>query len=181
MTNKIAIIIAFKNFRDEEYFVPKGIFLHSGLKVVTFSSEIGTAIGGSGGEAEVDMTFKDFKIFQFDAIVLVGGSGAYKYIEDKTIWQIIQQTIQKGKIVGAICIAPAILSRAGALKGRRATIWSSSMNKKTIEALREGGAIYRDRPVVQDGNIITANGPEAAKEFAEAIVQALKIKAISNE
>lgn len=178
MTNKIAIIIAFKNFRDEEYFVPKGIFLKAGFDVVTISSEKGTAIGGSGGEAEVNETFEEFKVFKFDAVVLVGGSGAYKYIEDERLWKIIKQALEKDKIIGAICIAPAILARAGALKGRMATIWSSPMNKKTIEALREGGAIYRDRAVVRDSNIITANGSESAKEFAEAIVRVIQEKGL---
>ena len=176
MTQKIAIIIAFKNFRDEEYFVPKGVFLDAGFEVFTVSSEKGIAIGGSGGEADVDIIFQDLKVYRFDAIVFVGGSGAYKYIEDESVWKIAQETIKREKILGAICIAPAILAKAGVLKGRVATIWSSSMNKKSVEALREGGAVYRDKPIVQDGNIITANGPDAAKDFAEKIVQLIQIK-----
>jgi hypothetical protein len=31
-SKKIALVIAFENFRDEEYFIPKGIFKKQGLE-----------------------------------------------------------------------------------------------------------------------------------------------------
>ncbi len=170
---KIAMIIAFRNFRDEEYFIPKEIFLSAGFGVITLSSEKGTAIGGSGGEAEVTLSFNDFNALQFSAVVFVGGPGAYKYIDDHSIWQIIQETVNQDKILAAICIAPAILAKAGALRGKKATVWSELMNKKTIRILEENGAKYQEASVVQDGKIITANGPAAAKKFAETIVHLL--------
>jgi 4-methyl-5(b-hydroxyethyl)-thiazole monophosphate biosynthesis len=40
--------------------------------------------------------------------------------------------------------------------------------------LRNGGAIVQNQDVVRDGKIITAVGPEAAKEFAKAIVSAME-------
>jgi len=171
MTKKIAIIIAFRNFCDEEYFIPRDIFLKAGLDVSTISSEKGIAIGGSGGEAEVDISFENFNFSEFDAIVFVGGPGAYKYIDDQSIWQIIRDAIKQGKILAAICIAPVILARAGVLEGRKATVWSSVMDKKPIHILEENGAEYQDKTVVQDGKIITANGPPSAQEFAETILE----------
>jgi len=170
---KIAIIIAFRNFRDEEYFIPRDIFLEAGFEVKTISSEKGIAVGGSGGEVEVNISFEDFNISEFDAIVFVGGPGAYKYIDDESIWQIARNTIKQEKILAAICIAPVILARAGVLEGKKATVWSSVMDKKPIHILEENGAKYQDKTVVQDGKIITANGPPSAKEFAEIIAQAL--------
>jgi protease I len=172
MTN-IAIIIAFRNFCDEEYFIPRDIFLEVGFEVKTISSEKGIAVGGSGGDADVDIYFEDFDISKFDAIVFVGGPGAYKYIDDESIWQIARNTIKQEKILAAICIAPVILARAGVLEGKKATVWSSVMDKKPIHILEENGAKYQDKTVVQDGKIITANGPPSAKEFAETIVQSL--------
>ncbi|MEA3453187.1 MAG: DJ-1/PfpI family protein [Patescibacteria group bacterium] len=171
--SKIAIIIAFKNFCDEEYFIPREIFLKKGFEVKTISSEKGIAVGGSGGEAKIDISFEDFDIIGFDAIVFVGGPGAYKYIEDQFVWEIVRNTIKQGKLLAAICIAPVILARAGALEGKQATVWSSVMDKKPIHVLEENGAEYLDKSVVQDGKIITANGPPAAKAFAETIIQAL--------
>ena len=170
---KIAIIIAFRNFRDEEYFIPKDIFLNSGFEVITASSQKGTAIGGSGGEAEIDKTFDELDISQFDAVVFVGGSGAYKYIEDEKVLETARLVAEQGKLLAAICIAPAILAKAGVLQGKKATIWSSVMDRKPVRILEEGGAEYLAKSVVCDGNIITANGPAAAQEFAQTIVQKL--------
>ena len=163
MNKKIVIIIAFKNFRDEEYFVPKGIFEENGFEVKTISSELGTAVGGDGGEAEVDIALDDFNVSEFDALVFVGGPGAYEFIEDENVWKIISQARDEGKLLAAICIAPAILAKAGVLQGKKATIWSSPMDKKPIKILRENGAEYLEKPVVRDGKLITANGPAAAE------------------
>jgi len=171
MCKKIAIIISFKNFRDEEYFIPKEIFENNGFKVKTISTEKGIAIGGDGGDTVVDLVLSDLDVDKFDALVFVGGPGAYAFIEDENIWQIIRRARDKGKLLSAICIAPAILAKAGVLEGKKATIWSSSMDKKSIKILQENGAEYIDKTVVQDGRIITANGPFSAKAFAEKIVQ----------
>ncbi|MBU3918962.1 DJ-1/PfpI family protein [Patescibacteria group bacterium] len=170
---KIAIIISFKNFRDEEYFIPKEIFENNGFEVKTISTEKGIAIGGDGGEAEVDLCLSHLDIDEFDALVFVGGPGAYAFIEDESVWHIIRQARDKGKFLAAICIAPAILAKAGVLEGKKATIWSSSMDKKPIKILQENGAEYIDKAVVQDGKIITANGPSSAEEFGKSIVQHL--------
>lgn len=170
---KIALIIAFRNFRDEEYFIPRDVFLKAGVKVATVSSQKGTAIGGSGGEAEVDIILDDLEISQFDAIVFVGGPGAYKYIENEKVLQIVKEAIIQNKVLAAICIAPAILAKAGALTGKKAAIWSSVMDKKPIQILKENGAEYLDKPVVQDGRVVTANGPAAALAFAQTVVRTL--------
>jgi len=173
---KIAMIIAFRNFRDEEYFIPKEIFLAAGFDVSTMSSEKGIAIGGSGGEVEIDISFEDFNISKFDAVVFVGGPGAYKYIDDQSVWQIAREVVRQDKILAAICISPVILARAGVLEGKKTTVWSSVMDKKPIHILEENGAEYQDKAVVQDGKIITANGPSSAQEFAETIIKTIETK-----
>jgi protease I len=39
--------------------------------------------------------------------------------------------------------------------------------------LKQQGAHYTGKPVVVDGNLITANGPKAAEAFGKAIVSTL--------
>jgi len=73
-----------------------------------------------------------------------------------------------GKVIGAICIAPVTLANAGLLKGRKATVWASE--KARIETK---GAIYTGADVQVDDNIVTANGPNAAKAFGEALLKLL--------
>jgi len=80
----------------------------------------------------------------------------------------------QGKVLAAICIAPGILAAAGVLNNKKVTVWSSAMDKSFIRILEKSGAKYLDKSVVSDGKIITASGPDAAQEFAQAIIDRLK-------
>ncbi len=170
---KIAMIVAYKDFRDEEYFTPKEIFENAGATVETVSSEAGTAQGADGGEVLVDFILEDLKPEEYDAIVFIGGPGAQNYMGDKEITRITQRAADLNKIIGAICIAPAIVAKTGILKEKRATVWSSPLDKSMVKVLEASGVIYEAKDVVVDGKIVTGNGPKAAKKFAEAIVEVL--------
>src|SRR3989344_326100 len=100
-------------------------------------------------------------------------SDALKHLNNEISYQIARKTIEAGKKLAAICIAPTILARAGVLKGKRATAWTSALNKKSIDILKENGAEYVDKPVVED-EIITANGPESAEEFGNVLKKILE-------
>ncbi|MFH1392197.1 MAG: DJ-1/PfpI family protein [bacterium] len=171
---KTALIIAPKDFKDEEYFVPKQAFENAGFIVETVSSKFGPAIGVDGNEAKVDVLNKNLKIDDYGAIVFVGGPGAQKYIEDPEAHRIAQDAVSKNKILGAICIAPAILAKAGVLKDKQATVWFSNLDKSAIKILEQNQAKYLDRDVVEDGRIVTASGPKAAQKFAQAIIKLLE-------
>lgn len=170
---KIAMIIAFREFRDEEYLIPKKILESAGAKVITVSASLGTAVGKLGGEAKVDILLEDLKVEDYGAVLFIGGPGAFKYIDDETCHQIVRKVVENNKVLGAICIAPAILAKSGVLEGKKTTVWSSVMDKSAVKIIKEAGAIYQDSPVIIDGKIITASGPLAAKKFAEAIIETL--------
>jgi protease I len=174
MPKNILIIIAHKDFRDEEYFIPLEIFRRSGIEVITAGSRIGTAIGVSGGEADAVLNIKDAKAEDFDAVVFVGGNGTQEYFNDPEAHRLAREFAAAGKITAAICIAPVILAKAGILKGKSAAVWSSALDKTGPEALTEGGCEVSPKAVEKSGNIITGNGREAAEEFARKIVESLK-------
>jgi len=167
------MIIAYQDFRDEELFIPKSIFQSEGADVKIVSK--GKAIGSYGGVIDVDITLEELKASDFDAVIFIGGSGAHKYIEDERCWQIAQETISEDKVLGAICVAPAVLARSGVLKGRKATVWQSPLDKSAVKILKEEGADYQKGPVVVDGKIVTANGPGAARKFAETIIKVFNL------
>jgi len=172
---KIAMLIGFREFRDEEYFIPKKILESAGVRITTVSDSLGTAIGKLGGEAEINILLENLKVEDYDAVLFIGGPGAGKYVDNETAHQIVRETIEKDKVLAAICIAPMILAKAGVLEGKKATVWSSVMDKSAVKVLKEAGAVYQESPVVVDGKIVTASGPLAAKKFAEAVINILKI------
>lgn len=171
----IAYIIAKKGFRDEEYFIPKEVLVAAGYTVVTAGNEKpgAVAIGSHGGEAHIDVNMADVKAAEFDAVAFAGGPGAIENLDNEESYRLIRETIAQGKLLGAICIAPTILAKAGALQGKHATVWTSPTDKEPIAILENNGATYMDAPVVEDGAIITANSPTAAHAFGEALAARL--------
>ena len=172
-TRNILMIIADENFRDEELFVPKKMFENKGMKVTVASTITSTVTGMLKGKIEPDVLLGDVEVKNFDAVVFVGGIGARIYYEDRNAHKIAGDAVNQNKVLSAICIAPNILANAGLLKDRKATCWDSAN-------LTTKGAKYQKKNVVTDGKIITADGPTAASEFAEAIIKALSDES-SNE
>jgi len=173
---KVVIIIAHRDFRDEEYFVPKEILEKAGIKVITASNQKGAATGADGGEAEANLSTYEINRFDFDAVVFIGGPGCLANLDNETSYKVARDAVSQKKILASICISPVILAKAGALKGKKATVWFSPADKEPVRILEENGAIFEGKPVVVDGRIITGNGPGAAKEFGEAIIKVLTEK-----
>ena len=170
---KAAMVIACQDFKDEEYFVPKKILAEAGAEVKTFSNKMGVTVGSGGGETLVDFLVENLNPADFEVVVFVGGSGCLPNLDNENSYRVARETVARNKILAAICIAPVILAKAGVLRGKKATVWNSPADKSDIETLEENGAVFEDKPVVQDGRIITANGPAAAQEFGETISEAL--------
>lgn len=172
----ILMIIASKNFRDEEYFIPFDIFQKAGAKITTASSVKGEIIGIEGGEARSTLTLKEINTRNFDAVVFIGGDGTKEYFDNDSAHKIIQEAVNTNKVLAAICIAPVILARAGVLKGKTATVWSSIVNKSGGKELEKAGCTVSKKRVVRNEKIITADGPSVAGEFAETIIKVLTEK-----
>lgn len=174
MESKILMLLAFKDFRDEEYFVPKEILEKSGYLIETVSNQKGIALGVNGNEAIVTKIPSEININDYVALIIVGGPGMIKNIDNSEFQQLAQDFNKKNKIIGAICVAPALLAKAHILTNKKATVWSSNLDKSFVKILEQNGALYQSQNIVQDGNIITANGPEAASVFGQKILEILK-------
>lgn len=165
---KVLMVIASKNFRDEEYQNPRRVLEEGGAVVRVASSSLNVAKGMFGATAKPDLFIRDVKVDEYDAILFIGGSGSSEYWNDTMAHLIVKQALEKGKVLGAICIAPTTLANAGVLSGRRVTSFSSEVSK-----LRAKGAIYTGSDVEVDGKFITANGPASSTKFGEKVVEAL--------
>jgi protease I len=170
---KIALIIAFREFRDEEYFISKEILERSGVKISTVSDLPGKAIGKEGGETEVDLLLEKLNPAEFDVVVFIGGPGALKHLDNQVSYNIAKETVLKEKILAAICISPVILAKSGVLKNKTATVWTGTLDKTALKFFKENGAIYQEGAVVIDEKIITGRDSDAVQEFAEAVISVL--------
>jgi protease I len=172
---KVLMVIAPELFRDEELLTPKRLFSDAGATVVTASTALGEAIGMLGARVQPEIVLASASSADYEAIIVVGGMGSPTHLwNNGRLHEIISEMHKDGKVVAAICLSSAALAKAGVLEGKRATVYSTP---DSLKALQAGKAHYTEQHVVQDGKIITADGPEAAHEFAEKIVAELsKIK-----
>ena len=165
---KIVMVIAYRDFRDEEFFKPFTTLSEAGAAITVASSNLGKAKGMLGQSVEVNALIGDVVAANFDAVVFIGGSGAQEYFNSAPAHRLAQDAVFLKKVLGAICIAPATLANAGVLKGKQVTGFPS-----VKPALGKAGALIKNQPMVRDGTLITADGPQSASEFAAALVEAL--------
>jgi protease I len=165
---RIIMVIAHRNFRDEELVEPKNILENQGATVSIASSSISAAKGMLGLEVMPDLSIDEIKVDEFDAIIFVGGSGATEFFHNQKAHFLAIEAVRGNKVLGAICLASSILANAGVLAGKKATGFLSEENN-----LRVKGANYTGAKIEIDDKIITAIGPESAVDFGKAIAQAL--------
>lgn len=143
----------------------------AGVVVTVVSTRSGTATGMLGARVAVACTVRQAQATAYDALVLAGGSGSPAHLWDSAPLQALTRAFHlAGKPVAAICLSGAVLARAGVLQERRATVYPT---ERAILELRRGGARYVADPIVEDGNVLTASGPEAATAFGTALLQLL--------
>ena len=169
---RIALIAAATNFQDEELFGVRRVFDDTGFETVIASAGVEIIRGLHGNLTKADIALNLLILDDFDALVFIGGPGATSMFNNPAALNIARSAVQKGKIVAAIGVAPAILANAGILKGVHVTSFASQRPR-----LLAAGAICSDAPVERDGLIITARDPLAAVPFAQEIMNALRAPA----
>ncbi|MDO8848495.1 MAG: DJ-1/PfpI family protein [Coriobacteriia bacterium] len=165
---RVLMVIAPAIFRDEEYSQPKAVLEARGAEVITASRTPGICHGKLGMTAEATVAIAEVEAADYDAVVFVGGGGAEVFFDDPAAHRLARRALEADRVLGAICIAPSILARAGLLQGVRATAFGSQRADLVAH-----GAIWTGRPVEVDGAIVTANGPDAARDFGMEIADTL--------
>ncbi|MFI5332523.1 MAG: DJ-1/PfpI family protein [Candidatus Babeliales bacterium] len=172
VTKKALFVIASTDYQPIEYTIPKNLLEQAGFTVVTASNALGIAHATDHSTTPVDILVHDAVVTDYDGIFFVGGAGALEYLDNHASYALITKAIQAKKVVGAICISTRILAHSGILKDKQATGFNGD---------NELGAIYQEhrihyipKDVVVDGRIITATGPNAAREYAEVVITLLQ-------
>jgi len=164
------LVIAPSVFRDEEYAEPKRVLEGYGVEVTTASTRAGEATGKLGMKATATTSVAEAADQTWDAVAFIGGAGASVFFDDPDAHRLARDTLERGDVLAAICIAPSTLARAGLLRGVRSTSFASQQDD-----LKAHGADWTGAPVETEGRIVTANGPEAAEQFGERIARLLGV------
>ncbi len=173
MTKKIALLVASKGYQQDEYNETYKVLIKAGVAVVTVSDKLGDAVAHDGSTTRVDMTVEQVQPTQFDGLFLVGGRGAMrgKCLDTPAVYKVLNEFFALGKPYGAICVSPRILAQAEVLRGKKATGWDD--DGLVDQIFKDHDVTFVHDAVVVDGNVVTANGPQAAHAFGQAIVSVL--------
>lgn len=149
------------------------------IEVVTAGLTDGPIEASRGTRLLADTTLDDALNKDFDMVVLPGGlPGADHLNDDPRILTLLKSMAAKHKYTAAICAAPKVLATAGILQGKSATSFPGVLEKMDLPS-----TTLQSAPVVQDGKVITSQGPGTAMDFALTLIELLvgKEKRISVE
>jgi protease I len=168
------LILATDGFEQDELFKPRQALLDAGAHVTLASIRLDPITGEKGGEKgesiTPDTTLDLVDTEGFDALLLPGGvANPDKLRMAPRAVEIVEEFMDDGKIVAAICHAPWLLVEADVVEGRRVTGWPSVRTD-----LANAGATVVDEEVVVDGNLITSRKPDDIPAFNEAVIEALE-------
>lgn len=175
-SKNILIVIPKSQFQEQELFDTLEVLKATGPRIIVLSKSGQEAVGMNKTRFTPDGVLVDWDkqegyAGKYDAILVMGGKGAPKSLwDDPILPQILTDHFRAERVIGAIGLGVAVLARASLLSYEAA----GPEDDKFLPELREAGLTRASSPVVQDGKIITASGPEAATEFARTIISALE-------
>ncbi|HLY09615.1 MAG TPA: DJ-1/PfpI family protein [Planctomycetota bacterium] len=95
--------------------------------------------------------FRQVRPKDYAALFLSGGRAPEYLRDDLDLLRITRHFFDAGKPVASVCHGIEILTAAGVIQGRTVTTV-----RKCARDAAQGGARFVDRPVVVDGNLVTA-------------------------
>jgi protease I len=157
-------------FDDRELTGPLEALRAAGATVLLVGPAAGAEYKDKRGTASVksDIAAGAAKVKDFDAVVIPGGHAPDKMRMRHAMVDLARDAMDAGKPVAAICHGPQVLISANTLRGRTLTCWPS-----IAVDVKNAGGLYVDKPVVEDGNLITSRKPDDVPMFSDAIIKAL--------
>jgi len=167
---RIAILVE-NDFEDSELTGPRDALRAAGATVVIVGPTANAEFKGKklGTVITSELAAGAAKSRDFDAVVIPGGYAPDKMRMRHAMVDFTREMFEAGKPVAAICHAASMLISANAVKGKTLTCWPS-----VAIDVKNAGGMYVDKPVVEDGNLITSRKPDDIPFFNDAIIRALK-------
>ena len=165
---RIAVLLE-QQYQEMEVWYPIYRLKEAGAEVVLVAPEAGKTYASKlGYPAKSDAAAKDVKANEFAGIVIPGGFCPDYIRRSDAMLKLVRDADASKLPIAAICHGPWVLCSTKALKGRRATSFSS-IKDDVVNA----GATWVDEEVVIDGHIITSRTPADLPAFTLALLRAV--------
>ena len=158
-------------FEDSEYIEPVSSFTTAGHNLTNIGLKEGKIVKGKkeGTKVTIDTSIKDASVDDFDALLIPGGYSPDKLRSHDEAVKFVKDFMDSGKPVFSICHGPQLLITADVLKGRKVTGW-----KSIVQDIKNAGAIFINKEVVEDKNLISSRSPSDLPAFINASLKKLK-------
>ncbi len=173
---RIAALIG-DGFEESELFEPRKALEEAGaiVTIVGIDDASRQKIRGKRGldegqSAKAEELVSDCTAEDFDAVLIPGGTSPDHIRTNKEVQRFVREFDASKKPMFIICHGPQILISAQLVRGRTLTGYHA-----IADDIRNAGGLYRDQPVVQDGNWVTSRQPDDIPQFNRTILEKLAV------
>lgn len=169
---KVAIITE-NGFEEIELTSPKKALEEAGVIVHILSPQKDKVRAWDHDHWSIDLPVNgpvyNANVEDYDMLIIPGGViNPDKMRTDKDCIAFVQQFLESGKPVGAICHGPQLLIETGMISDRKMTSYHSIKTD-----LINAGAIWEDKEVVVDNGLVTSRSPKDLDAFNRKIIEEL--------
>ncbi|NLB65785.1 MAG: DJ-1 family protein [Lentisphaerae bacterium] len=168
MSKKVCVLVA-NGSEEMETVICVDVLRRAGLDV--FLAKVGEGSGAVTASRGVNLIpdgrWDPGQAGELDALVIPGGMEGTETMQgDESVLQAVRDLAAAGKLVASICAGPLVLQDAGVLAGRKYTCYPSLKDQLTA-------GTWVDERVVQDGRVVTSQGPGTTFLFALKVAENL--------
>jgi protease I len=168
---RVAILTANEGVEQVEYEEPRKALEDAGAKVELIAPEKGEVQMFDHLDKkdvfQADKAVSDVSAEDYDALMLPGGVANPDNLRtEPDAISFVQDFVNAGKPIAAICHAPWTLVEADAVKGRKLTSYPSIKTD-----IRNAGGEWVDEEVVVDQGLVTSRKPDDLPAFNDKMVE----------
>ena len=173
--NKKALIITGRLVQDHEFIYPFYRLKEEGVDVEVYNQTDSIVKGYFGTKIPPQkddkiINFSKVNVDDYDLLILPGGVKSMEILRlDEKAINVIKTFNQKNKLIAAICSGTMMLISANIIRGKKVTGYYA-WKQDIINA----GAIFVDKPCVEDGNIITSPHYKYNAEWMKLVISKIE-------
>lgn len=153
-------------YEDLELWYPRLRMIEEGASVLVAGPEKNKVYRGKNGyPCKSDISISDTDSKNFDALIIPGGFAPDKLRRDFKVLSLTKEIFTSGKPVAHICQAGWIPISAGIVEG-----FTCTSTPGIKDDLINAGAVWVDKPVVVDRNMISSRRPDDLPDFCREII-----------
>ncbi len=157
-------------YEDLELLYPKIRLTEAGAEVVVAAPQAGRLYRGKHGYPfKATVSLDDVRADDFDGLILSGGFAPDRLRRSDKVKALTASICKSGKLIAHICHGGWIAISAGIMKG-----YTCTSTPGIKDDLENAGAVWVNKPVVKDRNMISSRNPDDLPLFCKAIIDFLK-------